>query len=85
MKRDIAEYVNKCLTFQKVKAEHQWPVAKSRPLEIPIWKWNSILMDSVMGLPLTVSRRNAIWVIADRLTKSASIVVYDSWNVDRLA
>jgi len=35
MKRDIAEYVSKCLTYQKVKAEHQRPVGEIRPLEIP--------------------------------------------------
>ena len=35
MKKDVVEYVNKCLICQKVKAEHQCPVAELRPLEIP--------------------------------------------------
>jgi len=70
MKKDVAEYVNKCLTCQKVKAEHQCPVDELRPLEIPTWKWDSISMDFGMGLPLSASKRNAIWVIVDQLTKS---------------
>jgi len=71
MKKDVAEYVDKCLTCQKVKAEHQRPVGELRPLEIPTWKWDSISMDFVMGLPLSASKKNAIWVVVDRLTKSA--------------
>ena len=35
MKREIGEYVDKCLTCQRVKAEHQRPVGELRPLEIP--------------------------------------------------
>ena len=39
-----------------------------------------------MGLPLTTSKKNAIWVIVDRLTKSAHFVpIHESWTVDRLA
>ncbi|KAL8113420.1 hypothetical protein AgCh_020651 [Apium graveolens] len=39
MKRDVAEWVKKCLTCQRVKAEHQRPNGLLRPLEIPEWKW----------------------------------------------
>jgi len=35
MKREIAKYVDRCLTYQKVKAEHQQLVSELRPLEIP--------------------------------------------------
>ena len=35
MKKEVAEYVDKCVTCQKVKAEHQRPVGELRPLEIP--------------------------------------------------
>jgi len=86
MKKDVAEYVDKCLTCQKVRAEHQRPVGELRPLEIPTWKWDSISMDFVMGLPLSASKKNAIWVIADRLTKSAHFLPSkDTWGVERLA
>ena len=35
MKREIAEWVNKCDTCQRVKAEHQRPSGLLQPLEIP--------------------------------------------------
>ncbi|GJV60211.1 putative reverse transcriptase domain-containing protein [Tanacetum coccineum] len=42
MKKDIAEYVSRCLTCLKVKAEHQRPSGLLQQLEIPIWKWEGI-------------------------------------------
>ena len=47
MKKEIAEYVDKCTTWQKVEAEHQHPMGELRPLTIPIWKWDSISMTSL--------------------------------------
>ena len=86
MKKEITKYVDKYLTFQKVKVEHQRPVSELRPLEIPTWKWDSISMDLIMGLPLSVSKKNTIWVIVDKLTKSAHFIpIHDIWGVKRLA
>ena len=42
-----------------------------QPLEIPVWKWDSISMDFVTHLPQTIRDHDTIWVIVDRLTKSA--------------
>jgi len=42
-----------------------------QPLEIPVWKWDSISMDFVTHLPRTFRGHDTIWVIVDRLTKSA--------------
>jgi len=86
MKKEVAKYVGKCLTCQKVKVEHQRPVDELRPLEIPTWKWNSISTDFVMGLPLSASQKNAIWVIVDWLTKLAHFLsIKDTWGVEKLA
>ncbi|GKC98330.1 putative reverse transcriptase domain-containing protein [Tanacetum coccineum] len=71
MKADIATYVSKCLTCAKVKAEHQKPSGLLQQPEIPVWKWEMITMDFVSGLPRTPSGYDTIWVIVDRLTKSA--------------
>ncbi|KAK4389603.1 Transposon Ty3-G Gag-Pol polyprotein [Sesamum angolense] len=70
MKKDVAEFVAKCMTCQQVKAEHQAPAGKLRPLSIPEWKWEKITMDFVVGLPRTLRKHDTIWVIVDRLTKS---------------
>ncbi|GJV39961.1 putative reverse transcriptase domain-containing protein [Tanacetum coccineum] len=71
MKIGIAMYVSKCLTCAKVKAEHQKPSGLLQQPDIPIWKWERITMDFVSGLPRIPSRYDTIWVIVDRLTKSA--------------
>ncbi|GKB59891.1 putative reverse transcriptase domain-containing protein [Tanacetum coccineum] len=71
MKADIATYVSKCLTCAKVKAEHQRPSGLLQQPEILEWKWEHITMDFVMGLPRTFGGYDSIWVIVDRLTKSA--------------
>ncbi|XP_047326921.1 uncharacterized protein LOC124930637 [Impatiens glandulifera] len=71
MKRDIMKYVSECLTCQQVKIEHQKPAGLLCPLPIPVSKWDDISMDFVVGLPVTLRKMNAIWVIVDRLTKSA--------------
>jgi len=57
MKKEIAEYVDKCLTYQKVKVEHQRLVGEFRLLEIPTSKWVSISIDFIVGLPLSASKR----------------------------
>jgi len=58
------------LNLSEGPAKHQRSVEELRPLEIPTWKWDSISMDFIMGLPHLASRKNAIWVILDRITKS---------------
>jgi hypothetical protein len=71
MKRDVAKYVEKCLTCAQVKVEHQKPCGKLQPLEIPEWKWENITMDLITKLPRTRKQHDTIWVVVDRLTKSA--------------
>ena len=71
MKKEIASFVSKCLTYQQVKEKHQRPVGKIQLLPIPVWKWEEITMDFVTGLPRTQRQHDSIWVIVDRLTKSA--------------
>ncbi|KAI3786520.1 hypothetical protein L1987_40263 [Smallanthus sonchifolius] len=71
MKKDIVHYVAKCLTCSKVKAEHQRPSGLLEQLEIPVRKWENLAMDFITKLPRTSSGYDSIWVIIDRLTKSA--------------
>nr|GEX28664.1 putative reverse transcriptase domain-containing protein [Tanacetum cinerariifolium] len=71
IKAIIAEYVSKCLTYFRVKVECQKPSGLVIQPEIPTWKWERITMDFVTKLP---SRHDKIWVIVDRLTKSAHFI-----------
>ncbi|GJR15223.1 putative reverse transcriptase domain-containing protein [Tanacetum coccineum] len=74
MKAIIAEYVGKCLTCSRVKAECQKPSGLLVQPEIPMWKWERITMDFVTKLPRTSDGHDTIWVIVDRLTKSAHFI-----------
>ena len=53
MKKDVADFVSRCLVCQQVKAEHQRPAGLHQNIEIPEWKWERITMDFVTGLPRT--------------------------------
>ncbi|GJU82934.1 putative reverse transcriptase domain-containing protein [Tanacetum coccineum] len=86
MKKDIAMYVSKCLTCSKVKAEHQKPSGLLQQPKIPEWKWENITMDFIVKLPRTSSGHDAIWVIVDRLTKSAHfLAVREDFKTEKLA
>ena len=85
MKKQVAEYVASCLTCQKAKVEHQRPAGMLQSLDVPVWKWDSISMDFVVGLPKTQKKNDSIWVIVDRLTKSAHFLpVRSTYNVEKL-
>jgi hypothetical protein len=57
-----------------------------QPLSIPAWKWDDISMDFVVGLPLTARKFNSIWVIVDRLTKSAHFLpINTNYNARKYA
>ena len=71
MKRHVGDFVRRCLTCQQVKAEHQKPAGLLQPLKVAEWKWEHVMMDFVTHFPQTPQRHDAIWVIVDRLTKSA--------------
>jgi hypothetical protein len=86
MKLDVAEYVARCDTCRRVKAEHQRPAGLLQPLHIPTWKWDEISMDFIVGLPKTQKGNDSIWVIVDRLTKVARFIpVKAKYRGDKLA
>ncbi|GJX01197.1 reverse transcriptase domain-containing protein [Tanacetum coccineum] len=86
MKRDIDTYVSDCLTCAKVKAEHQRPSGLLQQPEIPEWKWENITIKFITKLPRTRSGHDAIWVVVDRLTKSAHfLAIREDYNTEKLA
>ncbi|KAA3476245.1 DNA/RNA polymerases superfamily protein [Gossypium australe] len=86
MKRDISEFVSRCFICQQVKVEHQVPSGLLQPVMIPEWKWDKITMDFVSRLPLTPKKKDVVWVIVDRLTKSTHfILVRTDYSLDKLA
>ena len=69
-----------------MKLEHQRPSELLQQLPIPEWKWDMIAMNFVSGLPRTSSGYDAIWVIVDKLTKTAHFLpIKKTYSTDRLA
>ncbi|KAI3723340.1 hypothetical protein L2E82_34842 [Cichorium intybus] len=86
MKRDVGRYVERCLTCLQVKSNHQKPYGEIQPLPIPEKKWDHITMDFVTKLPRTPRGHDSVWVIVDRLTKSAQFIpISEKYKVDQLA
>jgi hypothetical protein len=82
MKVDIAKYVAESDTCHRMKASHLKSAGVLQPLSIPLWKWDDISMDFIVGLPLTSRKKDSIWVIVDRLTKTALFVaVHTTYSV----
>lgn len=51
MKRDVVDFVVKCLACQQMKAKHRKPSGSLQSLPVADWKWDHIIMDFVTGLP----------------------------------
>ena len=71
MKRQVGDFVQRCLACQRVKAEHQKAAGLLYPLEVAERKWEHVTMDFVTHLPRTPWRHDTVLVIMDRLAKSA--------------
>jgi hypothetical protein len=86
MKREAACYVSECDTYRKVKADYMNPGGLLQPLSIPEWKWDGISMDFIVDLPMTARKFDSIWVIIDRLSKSAHFIpVNTNYKVQKYA
>jgi hypothetical protein len=86
MKGDIAKFVAYCDVCRRIKAEHQKPSGLLQPLPIPVWKWDEVGMDFIIGLPRTKSGNDSVWVVVDRLTKVAHFIpVRTTYGGDKLA
>ncbi|XP_073057375.1 uncharacterized protein [Primulina eburnea] len=77
MKKEISDFVARCLTCQQVKAERMRPGGMLHSLEVPQWNWEHIAMDFVTHLPRSNRGCDAILVIVDRLSKSTHFIPYD--------
>jgi hypothetical protein len=73
MKKEIADYLAKCLECQQVKVDHLHPTGLLYPLPIPEWKWETISMDFITRLPKSTKQNDTIMVVVDKLSKAAHV------------
>ncbi|GJX63115.1 putative reverse transcriptase domain-containing protein [Tanacetum coccineum] len=87
MKADqFATYVSKCLTCAKGQGRTSKAIGLLVQPEIPQWKWDNITMDFVTKLPKSSQGYDTIWVIVDRLTKSAIFTpIRETDSMEKLA
>jgi hypothetical protein len=86
MKCETAHYVSDCDTCRKVKADYMKPGGLLQPLSIPEWKCDDISMDFIVGLPMMARKFDSIWVIVDRLSKSAHFIpINTKYRVEKYA
>jgi hypothetical protein len=86
MECEAARYVSECDTWWKVKVDYMKPGGLLQPLSIPDWKWDDISIDFIVGLPMMTCKFDLIWVMVDRLTKSAHFIpVNTNYKVQKYA
>jgi hypothetical protein len=78
MKKDIFDHMDKCLECQQFKVEHQHPTGLLHPLSITEWKWETISMDFITGLPKTTIQNDVIMVVVDKLSKVYHFILVKS-------
>ena len=74
MKKEVDNFIAKCLECQKVKVEHRHPVSFLHLLPIPEWKWEVVTMDFITKLPRTNKHHDSIMVVVDKLTKATYFI-----------
>jgi hypothetical protein len=74
MKKEVVDFITKCLECQKVKAEHRHPDGLLQPLPIPEWKWEVVTIYFITKLPITNKKHESIMVVVDKLTKVVHFV-----------
>jgi len=78
MRKEGVEYLAHCLDCQKVKAEHQNPSGLLHPLPILEWKWETISIDFIIGLPKSKMQNDSIMVVVDKLRKFSHFIPIQS-------
>jgi hypothetical protein len=74
MKKDVTNYLSRCMECQKVKAEHIHPTRLLQPLPIPEWKWEVATIDFITKLPRTTRKHDSNMVVVEKLTKVAHFI-----------
>jgi hypothetical protein len=73
MKKEVDDYIARCIECQKFKDKHRNPTGLLQPFPIPEWKWEVVIIDFITKLPRTMKQHDSIWVVVDKLTKATNL------------
>ena len=74
MKKEVVDFIARCLECQKAKSENIHLAGFLQPLPILEWKWEVVTMDFITRLPRTNKQHDSIMVVVDKLTKTAHFI-----------
>jgi hypothetical protein len=74
MKKEIIEYIARCMECHKVKDENKNPAWLLQPLPILEWKWEVVTLDFITGLPRIGKHHDSIMVVVDKLMKDTHFI-----------
>ena len=75
MKKEVANYIARCLECQKVKTKHRHPTCFLQPFPITKWKWEVVTIYFIMKFPTTVKQHDSIMVVVDKLMKMTHFIL----------
>jgi hypothetical protein len=83
MKKEVADFIARCLEFQKVKDEHKHPIGLLQTFSIPKWKWEVVTMEFITKFPRNAKQHDFIMVVVDNLTKAAHFIPMNSMHKEK--
>ena len=75
MKKELVEYILRCMKCQQLNFEHQHRVGLLRPLPVLESKWEVVSMDFITGLAMNWRQHGSIMVVVDKLTKALKFYI----------
>lgn len=78
MKKDVVDYIARCMECQRVKVDHRHPARLLQPLPIPEWKWEVVTINFITKLPRSSRQHESIMVVVEKLTKDEHFVLVKS-------
>ena len=75
MKKDVTNYLVRCMEFHKLKDEHIHPIGLMCPLPIPEWKWEDFTINFITKFPKTTRQHDSIMVVVDKIIKATHFIL----------
>jgi hypothetical protein len=75
MKKDVVDYIARCMECQKEETKHMHPAILLQPFPIIEWKWEVVTIDFITKFPRTTRQHDSIMVVVEKLTKTVHFIL----------